>query len=371
MRPLALENELYRLLRQSRPQLKQASDSFVMPPKNSRTQKNPKKQRKPVSSKAKASVKRSKKGTRRVPGAPVVSLSRCATSYFRAMMNPYQPIAELPCVPDVLTLPSCKTRGVGRGTMHIGTAGMGFVAFSPYAGLTNDSPSMWHSEKTYAGTSIETSATGVSYLTMYQSPFTTASFGPGVSQKQARPVAAGLRIRYTGSLLNRGGRSITVHNSRAHSVVGLTSGSALGNRWNTSETIKNDWHHVAWIPLDDGEYQYNSASFASSPPRIAMIVESLAGNSFEFEVVIYSEVVSGEGIQNATPSHSDLTGMSAIRNILDQWVPSSQDVARNVRSAWTALQAYAPEAQTVVSATQTWAALRNANAAPLRLGWDL
>ena len=49
-------------------------------------------------------------------------------------MNPWD-MDRPPCIPDLITLPSYKFGARARGTFQIGTAGVGFVAISPYTGV--------------------------------------------------------------------------------------------------------------------------------------------------------------------------------------------------------------------------------------------
>lgn len=222
---------------------------------------------------------------------------------------------------------------------------MGFIGIAPTT--CNDLASIYYSSTAYTGSSLSVGATGVTVQNNTANPYVHTLFIPSNVSKDAlssRIVSVGLRIRYTGTELNKGG---------------LIYGLVLPNHGNLHATTPTDmsaWRECirrpvtrAWttivasaIDTDEGDYpdvsellainttnSLNEAVIKSLYPfssgnavstanpnlggiPMAFMITSTEANSFEFEVITHMEII-GSLVQNSvTPSHADAIGLSKI-----------------------------------------------------------
>lgn len=309
--------------------------------------------------------KKQKQLTRKNPSLAVVNvphLSPCATSYLRALSDPWTMPRELPCIPDVITLPSRKFQTKARGVFTIGSGGVGWVIASPFLTAASDygigsgyvdKPVIYTSSATYAGTTYTWSATGSSITTTgvsaanAQSPMTySALAAAGV---QIRLVGGGLRIKYTGTELNRGGR-LVLYRSRSNAQItqGWSATDFLSDPTCYTESVTRSWKGVTYLPDSTDYLDYNNSSTfqpsvglsegSARRSLIAFVEGAVSGTSFEYEVTSYFELIGPN--QQATQSHADPTGFGAIMSALPERVTSlgSETYASMERGALKALE---------------------------------
>jgi hypothetical protein len=253
--------------------------------------------------------------------ANVFKLSSCATDYLKALVDPFNPDTPVACIPDQIDDPSYKTKTLLRGTFVTGVAGaIGFVVATPNGMCLIDNNAVVTSAAAFAFLSIPTTdtAANVTQETNPQAPYDTAQLGIGPGGIQYRPVALGLRVRYLGTELNRGGRIVY---ARAPHVplAGQSVSFVLSRNMNFSVPVDRKWHSIMYMPFNSASYQYlstNTAGVVTDPSSIGFICDGCVANSpFEFEVVSYAEYA---GVTlNVTPSHSDINGISAVRNFTE------------------------------------------------------
>lgn len=252
-------------------------------------------------------------------------LSPCSKTYLQALTDPFSIEAGAACVPDLRDLPSQKVMVKGRTTIQAGPTGFGFVVVSPTSSCSNTF-SVYRSTQLAPNTPIDldVTAVGTTAELVPQFPYTTAVF----VDLQARTVACGLRIRYLGTELNRSGRIIVARLPIGATFQGQTTNSILSMNSVQSIPVTRKWSTVTWVPSGDPDYEYSSSSggMVDNDPgalgRLGILVDgTFASNSFEVEYVWHKEYISLRpqfiGLPNLTSSHSDLTGMSAIRNYFE------------------------------------------------------
>jgi len=280
----------------------------------------------------------------------------CTRHYLLALTRPFD-APKGACVPDMHAVPSRKFTKRLRFSAVTGTSGYGFVAMSPsftandYLQVTLDSLDsrvhmLAYSNASYAANGISTNAivapstNGVSQ-TSIPTPYTHASYTEAAtglyqagSDIKARVVGAGIRIKYSGTELNRGGTVYAVRSPDGHTLHGR-SFAELGALETTTvmEVTGRKWSEVNWVPCNSADYEYsrrgdtsnehhgeNSTTGTSTADwldhfehNIGLAWSSTPGNTFQVEAVIHLEY-TGSGIDSVTPSHSDIQGMSDIRN---------------------------------------------------------
>lgn len=251
----------------------------------------------------------------------VPHLSSCASTYLRALCDPFSDIPSLPCIPDSITLPSYKFRTTARATAGVGINGYGAVAFDPWtmswndAGL-NDSPLLLSSTANswFGNTPLPAPASADWDRAQSNSLFSYANLTPnGVA---IRLVAAGIRISYTGTALNMGGRLQITRLPSNTSVTGISSTTLTNYPTTTIVPVTRSPHFVSYYPDQPLQIGYlTTASYAfggSQGPLypLSFTFTGVPGNSFHVEAVSYFEVIGTT--YPPTPSHMDAVGYSAI-----------------------------------------------------------
>ncbi len=254
-------------------------------------------------------------------------LSSCAQAYAKALVDPFGPTDEAPCIPDTLVLPSYKFSTTVRGVATAGTAGFGYVSFDPWlavhngatvAGAFTNAPVRF-TQSAFAGAFFDPASipAGTGVLAS-NSQITVAAMQSTTATRDYRLVGAGVRIRYTGTELNRGGRLVLYRNRSNQPSIGLnTIATALLDNYYSSEDVDRDWATVTYSPsrADDITYQKYIDPIVSSTvgyPIFMIMFESTAGNQFEFECIAHYEMIAGSVGIPVTPSHSDPIGMGAV-----------------------------------------------------------
>lgn len=260
-------------------------------------------------------------------------LSDCAKHYLKALTSPFDLMtqgASLPCIPDVNSFPSWKISSFIRGTFNAGTNGFGYLAMNPLCN-TNNLSTGWSTTNAYAGFVVSgAAAVGNINVLNPRCPFaSTAYTSNGI---QSRTVGCGLRARYIGTELNRGGRLIVSRYPYGSDVDGANIASLLANPNTISVPVSRKWTQVTYVPDDPIQYEYWNQAILQAPgtggTRAAMTLiiacdGTVAGNAFEYQVVYFHEFaagVTGAGVPNATPTHSDAEGLSAVRDVV-QGIP--------------------------------------------------
>ena len=270
---------------------------------------------KPVVSKRKKKVRTTRK-KQNAPSRQKFILSACADQYLRALTNPFDTTISGACVPDLMDLPSKKIRVMGRTSFTIGTAGVGFITLSPRAGASNNVSCANTSLATFVGTTVTDSGVTVATNLMAQSPYLNTDFGIGVGKLQYRLVGFGVRVRYISTELNRGGRLILFRAPASNfDATGATGADLLGFRTSITRAVSRSWVGLAYQPgslSDDYDFHTIVSDPNTTSPLVIFCDGATAGNTFEVEYIGHYEY-NGQ-TNDTTRSHTDLAGMSAIKD---------------------------------------------------------
>lgn len=244
----------------------------------------------------------------RAPPENIFRLSDCSAQYADCLADPFESPAGA-CIPIIPAFPSRKAVFFVRGSMSTGTAGVGFVA----AGLTaaSDVPVVCSTGTAYAGTTIVTSGAGV-VAASPNSDYTSASFSS--QALQWRPVGCGIRIRYTGTELARGGTVYALEQPDHLSLATLNASDLLKYDACHRFPVDRQWTEVCYAPISMTEVEYtNSAALLSGDPILGLLVAAPSTTSitFDYEYYIHVELV-GRAARGKTPSHSDETGFGTV-----------------------------------------------------------
>jgi len=310
-------------------------------------------------SKKKKSKTRSKK-SKATAIVPRVYLSPCATDYLAALTDPFNSRlrASLPCIPDTFDLPSQKFYTMNRGLFVIGTAGVGFIAVAPRV-FDNNSRRFIISSGTFTGTTMSFANTTMTpYYSNAQYPYASTS------QPLARLVSCGLRVRYVGSELNRGGQCIPVSVGTPQDNLNQNevAGTLLARNLVEAYPCDRKWHGCVWKPMTPDETAYTLASEPADSGanwKMAAFVTGISGEAYEFQTISFFEATStpAQKVIGESPSHSDAEGYGFVRDFLNH--VGSSEIGTNIYN--TGLNYIKENAPSAASAAFTYVTNRAAN----------
>ena len=273
-----------------------------------------------------AQRKRSAGGTKTQPSRPVVRLSPCVKAYSMALLDPFGSRSrnlESPCIPDDKDVPSYKFSVLSRGSLTLGTAGFGFILAAPMSN-GNDAEYLATTVAAYAGNTV----TGTVGTAGVLNP-TYTNFPWAQGSVPVRLVANGLRIRYTGTELNRGGSVVVASAATWTDNFQGNTFSQIANRSNaTMYPVNRQWIQGSYRAVmadlantntgNTGEYVTTNYDLtaANTNGKLVMAITGEAGNTFEYEWVAYYEAIPYQNfsLPMVTASHSDLPGFSWVRD---------------------------------------------------------
>ncbi len=248
-------------------------------------------------------------------------VENCSLHYASALADPeFTPSGA--CVPTGFPVPSQKCKTFVRGTMQLGTSGIGFVIAQ--ALLANDLPGVAFS--TSASTGIGTTPLsgfgGLQFASVPHLPFTTAQLASITNTLKGRFVAGILKIRYSGTEANRNG-TVTTIEEPTHADLSAQSRNGIIqfiSSYNERPPPDGAWHSVAWSGLTsptDYSWVTTPSQEAATYP-LGAIVQGVAGDAYDWEMFIHTEY-SGNIVQAASASHADELGfgkiVSAMKNV--------------------------------------------------------
>lgn len=282
---------------------------------------------------------------------PRLRLSACAAHYGLAIASPFNPKAAGACVPSFPARPSQKTAAKLVGQCTVGSAGFGFVVVAPV--VCNDQPSVFSTNSAYPSTSI--SATFAAAVPAQQTaanfstlPFDATQVNDGNtafnSNVAGRIVSVGLRIRYVGTELSRGGTIYGVHHPDHQSINGNTVSMFASLKECIKEPVTRKWVEIVASAIDPNEtaypdavpWNYNGnmqsimnkypfsqgqilsgtgADASMGAPILGFIITGEIGNVFEWEVIEHVEYVGRPAQSMLTLSHADAEGTSTITEV--------------------------------------------------------
>jgi hypothetical protein len=244
-----------------------------------------------------------------------VQLSQCAKNYLKALVDPFDNLNNA-CVPVSPCHPSRKITTFSKGAMYTGTAKFGFVLVRPTAGVANDSVFATHSLATYPGTVFDDTASATIQALYSNSDYAAAAFGSTANTAEYRLVGCGVRVRWRGTELDRGGVASPLATPDGDSIDGASFAFVTGYGQPTPAIRDGEWISATWKPnkLMPAAAWQNSTTAAAFCLGIG-IESAVAGAAFEFEIYGHYEVI-GRNIRGKTAMYSDIVGTEAVLNFV-------------------------------------------------------
>jgi hypothetical protein len=254
------------------------------------------------------------------------TLSKCSKLYVHALLDPWS-LDQPPCVPDNITLPSYKFCARYRGTVVVGTSGVGFVGVDPYL-FCSSTNSVLYTDSTYPFPGITFGAAGINAVAS-DSPYAIDLFNPASNNNfSARIVGFGMRMRYTGSEMSRSGQVVSYRQPENHSYPEPYPVSFyLGNREAVTVPADRQWHSCLWrpaLPRDLAYYddfpEFSTAEYS----QFIAISGGTPGTSFEVDLLGWYELI-GNTLPSLTRSHADPVGMSVVSAAMSEKQPTGSN----------------------------------------------
>jgi hypothetical protein len=228
----------------------------------------------------------------------------CLKALAALYANPFDnPVTGLPVFPSP---PSQKLRIFAKGSFQSGTTGFGYVTVGPT--LANDSVSLYYSSSAYTGTTIAGSTgtgqlgIGVAGNCQYvNSSYTSASSANPDLTLEQRLVCAGLRIRYTGTELNKSGTSIVFVEPEHLSTNNFSIGSLQTYEGVNLSSVSRSWQWACMVPVHRTELDYNNypqlpllsgnSTASTNFPICAIVSGTQPSTSFDYEYIAVYEII--------------------------------------------------------------------------------
>jgi hypothetical protein len=301
---------------------------------------------------------------RKRPQAPIkpkIHIPECTKHYAQALADPFSLNADV-CIPDTHSVPSKKAKFIIRGTGSTQSNNLGTVFANPFFAANDKLEFLTGVETCFTGVVAYTNGAstsvavrtyenqgtpnGITTSALSRSPYALTDFDTGPSGNpqptiigaQVRIVGAGLRVRYTGTKLNEGGTILIAKRQDGESFDNFTYDS-ISSMMNTQvRQLGSKWHQVSYTPVQPSDYDYcrngcfganedintlnADAVLKASRHHIGFVLKSAAPSQpFEWEYVVHVEFL-GKVIDNISRSHSDIVGLSAVRNAINASSPT-------------------------------------------------
>jgi hypothetical protein len=150
-------------------------------------------------------------------------------------------------------------------------------------------------------------------------PYVFSDLGALEGNFAMRIVAAGLRMRYTGTELDRGGQIIALQDPTHQTMVGRSPAEMLSEVQTRSFPVTRDWITLLYKPLQAADVNYAiAAPLGTNDYYMAFWIQAAAYTAtFEFEAYAILEY-QGVTIRGQTPSHTDPVGFAAVHSASTQ-----------------------------------------------------
>lgn len=263
------------------------------------------------------------------------NLSNCAVRYLASLRDPFDNM-DIPCIPDPIALDTRKVKVFAKGVFATSSStSVGWICFNPFraqrTSVTASLTSIRHTDATFTGSAINIDSTTIGVVSTNTNAEYTDSQTGAVSY---RLISAGLRVRYAGTELNRGG-SIQMLEEPAHYTLHNHNSANFGAYDSARRFPMTDdqWACVTYTPRYPQEFAF--ADIEREPDNKAfdmiqitnssqtntgcawclgaLITGAASPNNFIYECFAQYEYI-GDAVRGKTPSEADPVGLAAVLN---------------------------------------------------------
>lgn len=255
------------------------------------------------------------------------TIEDCTLLYAKVLTNPFDNSVQEACIPDTVCVPSYKFSTTAQSTFTIGTQGIGYVAFNPWAMCAGNwanaasvNPPLVGTSATYSSDQyVCTTALALAgdiVVHNSNSFFSEANIKTG----EIRLVGAGVEIFYTGKVLEQSGIVVSLQNDGLKPFPNNTSISALqiNPRSVTCSVSSKERCYLTYTPTDHKvtsyapitDYIAEDLAVPAFNPLLMMVSGAEPGTTFQFRARAFFEAqLPGMSV---SPSHADPQGMAKV-----------------------------------------------------------
>ena len=262
------------------------------------------------------------------PQPSVRQAAPCSLEYAAAMMNPFD--TPPACLPNEFSQNSMKTKVFTRGSMKIGSNGFGFVAARPMP--ASDLPNGFATTNAYPGNASSlVSTASVGLPVSNNSPYVSTDFSSDTVS--FRVVAFGLRVRWGGTELNRGGKVIMFEEPEHIDLLNGNFSQVIVEGYDRAKSARwaaQGWHSATYQPVQPSEIHYHTDVTSGSAQRymLAAFFTGIPLETIDYEIVTHLEFI-GRSVRGKTPTPYD-SAYQLVINRLGQASTILMDRAANL-----------------------------------------
>ena len=271
-------------------------------------------------------------------------LSKCAQDYYASLNDPWT--GPQACIPSFPSLPSQRYRSLARGTFSSNASGRGFICVNPYemscssSGVVSDPHLAIFTNTSAAATTWDFAAGDAMAFPPNTTGYPHSSGVPNVNitgYGQYRLVSCGIKIRYMGPLLNRGGRYVSLRVAD-DSHIGWTAAQLGVLGFNTIASLRGanygciseDWISLVYTPVQNEslcftDLKYCVLSTGGQEPAVneshryqqngcvslGILIDTVTASlPFEFEISSNFELVGNLATAMTQSDGADPVGMA-------------------------------------------------------------
>ena len=269
-----------------------------------------------------------------------VNVPNCIMHYAEAMIRPFETIAGV-CLPaELFPIPSQKIKVFLRGTFKVGVNGIGFIMMKPTGASNADSLHVTSEASVGGATTLFDDYTNLGVGLFDMLPFNILDFTS--DNVRCRLVAAGIRIKYIGKLMERNG-TVSALEDPDH----INFGEYTFNQLDASPYCKvrrvgdDEWDSQVNYsgPVTPSDVEFNSDYYplnTNSESIMGIAVAGITGDQYQFEVVQHLEYV-GTKVTGKTKSHADPTLFSKVQEVAKTLTADRPLEPKEERSFWHSL----------------------------------
>jgi hypothetical protein len=265
-----------------------------------------------------------------------IIVSDCVKDYLEALTNPWSGV--LACVPSEVINSNLIVCNYVRGSFQCGPS-VGFICIDPTHMCFNDVPCVISSKSSYAGTAMALNDTANINLDLSNAPYLETDIGQSGNNLSYRIVACGLRVRYTGTELDRGGTIHALVDPTHDPMLNRTIANFGAEKQTRRLPVNRSWSSIIYRPAHQDELLMLEAAPAANTKSPAITVTSGSFSwymgmliapanatslpSFEYEAAVICEY-QGRNVRGQKMTHADPVGLSAAIQAVANVVPTQQ-----------------------------------------------
>jgi len=189
------------------------------------------------------------------------------------------------------------------------------VTFRPPAAAVNDVPSVWYTAPSYALSYINHATAVTAYS---NSPITSAQVDPDITS--VRVVGAGLRVRFGGTELNKGGFKVCLVDP-THQTLETRNEASLNSELQTRRVaVTRQWTTLVYRPITTGEISFAGTIAQNATGYMGVLLVSpdpSISELFEWEAFTIVEY-QGSTMRGQTHTNPDPVGYAAVSAVANQ-----------------------------------------------------